>query len=265
MNYEQVLSANTLFHFTKNVDNLESILRNEFYPRYCLEDWSVVFPEVPEIQEIAIPMVSFCDIPLSQIKNHVKHYGPYALGLTKDWGIKKGICPVLYTHRKAKSAAHFKEIIINTLGGMRKHSKPEFKIISDDWSQFMQFLKLYKGRLWRDGKYLKNKITFYDEREWRFCPNILISNKPINNRPKKFLRKELFIQPDVIKRENIILEEYKLSFAPKDIKYIIVERKDEILEMLNKVAEIKQSKYLPDDLKVLTTRIISMEQIAEDF
>ena len=89
------LSANTLFHFTKTHENILSILENEFYPNYSLEDWK---PLSGKTHPIAIPMVSFCDIPLSQISNHTKHYGNYALGLKKEWGIKNKINPVLYTY-----------------------------------------------------------------------------------------------------------------------------------------------------------------------
>ena len=92
------LSANTLFHFTKDSNTLLSILSTKFYPRLCLEK---NFFTVKEVGKIAIPMVCFCDIPLSQISEHVEHYGEYAIGLKKSWAIKNGITPILYTHRES--------------------------------------------------------------------------------------------------------------------------------------------------------------------
>ena len=62
------ISSNTLFHFTPTAEYLVGILTNEFHPRYCLEKIALVEYEF----ELAYPMVCFCDIPLSQIKNHVK-------------------------------------------------------------------------------------------------------------------------------------------------------------------------------------------------
>ncbi|HHD63799.1 MAG TPA: hypothetical protein ENK96_05420 [Desulfobulbaceae bacterium] len=90
------ISTNTVFHFTKSIDCLESILTNDFYPQLCIED--IFGPLAGELEaEKAIPMVCFCDIPLSQIKKHIKNYGEYAIGLSKEWAIRNKINPVLYT------------------------------------------------------------------------------------------------------------------------------------------------------------------------
>ena len=95
------LSANTLFHFANKVENLEGILKEDFYPNYCLENLGSI---TGGNFRIAIPMVCFCDIPLSQIHKHTNTYGCYALGLTKEWGKRNGISPVLYTFKEASSA-----------------------------------------------------------------------------------------------------------------------------------------------------------------
>ena len=94
-----VLSSSTLFHFTNTAEKLLGILENEFYPRYCLEEWTVVKLGTTEPHEIAIPMVCFCDLPLSKISEHLQFYGSYGIGLSKQWGVIKGINPVLYLNK----------------------------------------------------------------------------------------------------------------------------------------------------------------------
>src|SRR5688572_23249447 len=90
------ISANTLFHFTNSIDNLLNILRNEFRPRFCLENYNLLRLRVPaEVGfEFAVPMVCFCDLPLSQTGAHLSVYGDYGIGMTKVWGQRKGITPV---------------------------------------------------------------------------------------------------------------------------------------------------------------------------
>lgn len=92
------LSTDELFHFTR-FENLLSIIREGFYPRYNLEYTflSNVF-ERPAAFEI-IPMVCFCDIPLTLVQEHSTKYGKCAIGLDKKWGEKYGLSPVIYVHK----------------------------------------------------------------------------------------------------------------------------------------------------------------------
>ncbi|MFU0923178.1 abortive infection system antitoxin AbiGi family protein [Kluyvera sichuanensis] len=79
--------SETLFHFTKSSDTLEIILKNGFWPRYCLED--IRWLEFTDVEYVSYPMVCFCDIPLSRISEHVSFYGSFGLGVSKDWAKKK--------------------------------------------------------------------------------------------------------------------------------------------------------------------------------
>jgi hypothetical protein len=70
---------------------IAGFLKNDFRPHYCLEDFNVIFPGEPEDNlSLAIPMVSFCDIPLSQSQQHLDTYGGYGIGLTKEWAKEMG-------------------------------------------------------------------------------------------------------------------------------------------------------------------------------
>ncbi|WP_207710285.1 hypothetical protein [Clostridium sp. C2-6-12] len=63
MNYckgEKMISSNTLFHFTNEVDFLKNILKDNFYPRCCTEDLEFLMPNLKKDQsKVAIPMVCF--------------------------------------------------------------------------------------------------------------------------------------------------------------------------------------------------------------
>ena len=70
------LSSNSLIHLTKSKDALIGILKEGFRIKYCLENIGARNIKVGA----AFPMVSFCDIPLSEIKNHIENYGDYGVG-----------------------------------------------------------------------------------------------------------------------------------------------------------------------------------------
>lgn len=241
------LSANTLFHFTNSIDNLENILKAEFYPNYSLENWDNI---IGNNFQIGIPMVCFCDIPLSQIQNHTRYYGNYALGLTKEWGIKNKINPVLYTYKHAPTATY---IFASTAMTGKKTAE-------DMLIDFSFYMKPYEGTLWRNGKYLDDTVRFYDEREWRFIPEI----DEKTDRISKYISPAEFTHEEYRRAQAAKLESKKLSFEPNDIKYIIVNKENEIYDMAMKIRSIK-GKFPHKDVEVLVTRIISMQHIKEDF
>ena len=79
------------------------------------------------------------------------------------------------------------------------------------------------------------------------------------------MEKRKFLEDTVLTTHTERLKSKTLSFEPNDVKYIIVSKESEILDMFEKVKRIKGDKYKPDDIKILQTRIISMEHIREDF
>lgn len=257
------ISTNTVFHFTRSLENIESILRNDFYSQFCIEDIVGTITSVSGIEK-AIPMVCFCDIPLSQIRKHVKTYGEYAIGLTKEWAIKQKVNPVLYTYQNSDIAnkldGAFRALFEHE--GNNNIAKDK---LSDNLMAAIQYVKPYEGPLWRDGKWTKETIRFYDEREWRYVPSAFKEIKgPLIVRKGE---NESDFAASVAKTNKHLVDAglLRLSFQPNDIKYIIVRKEDEILDMLDKVIHIKRDKFSYKDVQLLTTRIISMENIRENF
>lgn len=241
------VSSNTLFHFTNKYEHLINILENGFRPHYCLEDFNVVFPGQPEnYLKLAIPMVCFCDIPLSQTGEHLSTYGSYGIGLTKEWGKRSGITPVLYAYRKSLLAGSIREMINQT----QRLEGQEREFLYD----IFRFIKPYSGPLWRaDGT--KKDVIFYNEREWRYIP---ITHKLL-------LKEDDFLNESERKRFNEdIPNRYAIQFTPDDIRYLIVSTEEEVLTLAKAVESLKPNSC-QDQIIILTTRIITAERIREDF
>ena len=116
MEKDSKLSTNRLFHYTNIKEKLLKILSEGFRPSYSLEKLGIIkkddlliaisellakpIPEEEITDEFAIPMSCFCDIPLNLVEKHVKVYGNFAIGMTKEWGERQAICPVFYIPQK---------------------------------------------------------------------------------------------------------------------------------------------------------------------
>lgn len=246
-----VISANTLFHFTKDFSTLLSILKTKFYPRLCKERclW-----EKSEDFIFAIPMVCFCDIPLSCISEHAAKYGGYAIGLKKTWAINQGVSPILYVHDNSLFINQCKEAFCWAVDLAHKDGSHSLERLSKVLSMFFM-MKQYEGYQINKGN--KEKIRFYDEREWRYIP-------PIFDKKLNFLHMCDFADQtnwDLLNKNN---EQYGVSFNPDVINYIIVEQEADINTLIQELRKI-ESHFPYESVELLTSRIISMERIREDF
>ena len=202
---------------------------------------------------LAIPMVCFCDIPLSQISEHTLKYGEYAIGIKKDWAISQGVSPILYVHDKS--------LILNTV-------LSEIKAVSEDvlanpegesslrMKKFIDtvcMMKPYEGFDERIGK----SIRYYDEREWRYVPSREKDNQFI------YLTESVFREEGVREKVNSENEKYGVEFNPDVINYLIVANEDDVLRLKREIETIKGA-YPYNSVQLLMTRIISMERIRED-
>lgn len=282
---ETNISAHTLFHFTYNKNSLFSILKNGLYVRYSLENFESL---INDKAEIVFPMTCFCDIPLSHVRRHTNTYGKYAIGLSKSWGMKNKINPIIYTYPNSatttilndvfenienffdieeKELEKFKfnrsaEIVYERFNTREEEFSKRVESVNSKLSHFIRYIKPYEGKFYRNGDYLENPVRFYDEREWRFTPSreFLFSKEM-----KDSYKSEYFIDPKKRRALNIKLAKHiKLTFEPNDVKFIIVERDNEIPDMIKKLDDIFGKTASSNDLKLLGTRLISLEQILEN-
>lgn len=284
-----MLSADTLFHFTKNIDTLCKILDNGFRPSYCME----MFTSENSLSNCYTPMVCFCDIPLSQVHRHVDRYGKYGVGMKVDWGIKKDVNPVTYVSKDSSVYTMLEGLQTQFTFALGTNAAKEKGTIMDPFGQYEAtlalspffysttllqcYLKLYKGVDMASGLVTK----FYDEKEWRYLPpfsifpnrNPMYLRLPIYDRFKRS-KGEFMIQfcedylgmsiEDALAEGRKIVSEYYLKFVADDIKYIIVRYEGERNDILDHVGN-NSDKYSVEDANRLYSRILTYEQIKDDF
>jgi len=246
------ISASSLFHFTRTRENLLSILRHTFWPNFCLE--RAPFQHEGSVPENGTPMVCFCDIPLSATANHMQRYGRYAIGLSKEWGIRNGISPVLYTHEESPVSAGLRALMTQ---GLQPGDGLTLSRLWEEWMRLMSFTKPYEGTTCVDGNAVPT--VFYNEREWRWVPqqlpdrirNGIDASEFVNGKPDPDLTQQLH-------------QACALSFEPNDIRFIVVASEDEIVQTVQHILEIK-TRFSYEEKTLLSTRLISADRIHADF
>lgn len=152
------LSSNIIWHQT-NIDGLKAILaERKFKCSYSLEDihWK------SSHLELAFPMLSFCDIPLSDIDDYLGKYGKYTIGMKRSWGQKHGFTPVWYQNPQSSS-------LCAVASSHKKLNTKPFQLDAELIWHVLSCVKNYEGRL---KKYGFDRYRFYDEREIRYVPSM---------------------------------------------------------------------------------------------
>lgn len=250
------LHPTILFHFTKRKKALFGILKNTFKPSYARER----IYSLNDHRDLAIPMVSFCDLKLHDIKDHIANYGSYGIGLTKDWANRNGLNPVLYTNKDCPLVADLMRAFTNLFNHTEQiRNAIEYTAMADNIlmiQNIYRYIKNYEGPLTRRGKIVDKKYRFADEREWRYVPPIntpdimgFLQMSAVDTAAKKRLWNRRII--------------YKLSFQPDDIRYIIVKNDDDIDQMLRYLRRVK-SRYNEETIHRLSSRILTTYQINND-
>lgn len=241
--------SSALFHYTKDINTLQNILKYGFYPFYCLEQ----LPFGGTNPEIAFPMVCFCDIPISRISEHLRFYGTYGLAMDKNnWGIGHKINPILYI----SDNSGLSKSIEMTIKGAKK-LKEEYN--EDQYLKNIRhicaYIKKINGKAKAlDGEY-KDK-NFYLENEWRYVP------KSLKIRP--YLKKEEYDNPKILSDNNKIAnKEGCIAIHPNDIRYIVVETDWDVDDLI-KFIENELTDCSDDRKKQLISRILPMEFILQD-
>ncbi|MEL1245822.1 abortive infection system antitoxin AbiGi family protein [Flavobacterium sp. DGU11] len=255
------ISANTIVHYTEEFKSILEILESSsFKLSYCSER---IKTRGSQSFSFAVAMVSFCDIPFTDYKKHfastkgkkLGYYGDYGIGLTKKWAKKNGLNPVFYIDTNSYAGTALRKSVESYYTNGSINQLEAF--FNEETTKFACFTKNYEGELYRKGLLKDSKYKFYDEREWRYVPQgkdlakhgdyCMLDNKEYLSDKQNFTGK---------------INRYELKFSIDDISYIIVKDENEIPILINTL-----SKYFTenDKLKILFTKIITSEQIINDF
>jgi len=202
------LSSNVVWHQT-DIGGLKAIIGGKSIKySYSLETING--------EEIAFPMISFCDIALADITEYLGKYGKYTIGFKRDWGRKIQLSPVWYRDKNALSLREqmkvFKEI----------RKKDSFSLSENEIMMWysIAYTKNHTGKLL---KYNFESYRFYDERELRL---VLSYEDLCNAKIKPFMSKEEY---EVYKKSNkkSSLIDKSIPFEYNDIAYILYSDKSQ--------------------------------------
>ncbi len=254
---DKSLYPDILFHFTNKVGLYGILEKNSFKPSYSREQ--IVGPK--DHREFAVPIVSFCDLKMSELKNHMEKYGKYGIGLTKKWANKNGLSPVMYVNRHCQFADRFNSAlasIYKNLSNIRDKDQNEqsYKNYMNVWDTY-RYLKNYEGNLERNEKDSIIDYRFADEREWRYVPpwdtkgiEPFVAKSNIDTKKKK---------DDYNKK----LDGMRLEFDIDDVKYLIVENESDVIDLIKHINQTNKGK-INDTGNSLIYKILTSNQIERD-
>src|SRR5216117_1257493 len=124
-----------LFHYTSCLDHLRGILRDGFWPRYCIEEFTWM---LGHRAFVAFPVVCFCDIPMRTAAEHRARYGRHVLAVSKMWSIGRDINPVWYIQAGSSIYSHFSQVVHHPV-------RATLKTIPAPVKPLLPFLKLTVG------------------------------------------------------------------------------------------------------------------------
>lgn len=233
MNPQNPLSSNALFHVMSKYEYLETKLKQKkFVARYVKENY--LFLSAPFSNYYWIPMICFTDLPLTKQIKHLNWYGDktgqaYCIGMKKAWIENQKISPVFYL---VKGSSTHKIIQNQTLTKMHC------------------YVKEFEGNQTHPNLGDK-ELKFYDEREWRFIPDIELA--------------QLFTTKNPMDDKNFVVNSaFDLPFEYDDIAYIIIPNEHSKTNLFN-VINIDLNELEEHEKYELIRKIILVDEIYTDF
>lgn len=219
--------STSYFHYTRDFVGLTKILQNGFLGHYCKED----FKRNNSIISLYVPMVSFCDLPLSQIENTT--YGDYAIGMSSVWGNGVGLNPVCYFPNKQKNP------LTNYI------SQLAYKFEDGGRKEGLQLLSYAKSK----NKYINLKEYSWDNYKERECRRVFLNG---------------VTKDCVMHRQQC--QELKLLFLAKEVTFVVVKDEQDRDNLLQQIPQWSQIGGHPSsDSLLLCSKILTKQDIRNNF
>lgn len=233
--------SNSFFHYTKKHDVLVKILEHGFVGSYANEQ----FPKNNgTIGHLFIPMISFCDIPLSQLQYIV--YGNYAIGMSRGWGNNLPLCPVSYFPNNRR--ANLTRFITHCFDNFHNNNSLYAKILG-----YVKPIRKYKENGYAVGRRKDN----YIEREWR-----------------KIYLKEWIEDPEQYasfkkKHDSPLLNRFIARFRPCDVDMIVVENEVDRENLITTINSLQQiggyANVGTKERLLLISKITTIDEIKKNY
>ena len=245
-------SANVFLHCMKKIKYLKEILENRaIIPRYNVEN--IGFLNIDGEEEIAFPMICFCDIFLGKLKPHMSVYGEYGIGLDKNFGIYNGFEPINYVNTDSK-------LIKNLRNTMRYLYNNYDGSVDDIYIEQLMHNLLYIKPIYGKMKICDNKyrnMLFADEREWRYIPDMNDTDMDLLLSFKNLTMENLQLYSKALKKKK----KQWLKLDINAIKYIIVKEKN-VCSMIRFIKKL--DKWDDNEKNILISRIVKFDELERD-
>ena len=150
---EGPISTGFLTHFTSFESLLKILKEKKLLVQFAKEPLDVLQPGIQPI----VPRVCFTDLPLENARIlREKRYGECGIAFSKDFASSRGISPVIYLRKNGRLTGIIKGVLD--------------KIEEEERKYLLAFLKPYYGN--KKGIISQEMERSYDDREWRYVPEI---------------------------------------------------------------------------------------------
>lgn len=295
-------SANTLFHFMKELVFLKNILfHRAIVPRYCIETIGYLNLHNGKriIEEIAVLQKCFCDIPFHKLADkltlsgigkefeelsdeekfklenrntHFDYYGNYAIAFSKRWGEENNLQPIHYLNIESQYTKDFSALFEKVINDENVSDEYVCDVLNR-----LSFIKPLRGIMKRtitkenaEDVIVKIYKNFHDEREWRYVPDIW--------QLKLVQMESIIVNPGIIRlihEINRSIEESKyetlwLKFNYNDIKYIIVPDSKSRVELIEYISQLPEACFDEEEnivmqKSILISKLLVLEDIRRDW